>query len=77
MEEEIFVPVLRYFQNGNAFSGSFGLLRFLLTPNGENIDVKVWHGKFCQEKSKIENEASFEMSDSGISEIKDYLQRNI
>jgi len=77
MENEIFIPVMRYFTNGNAFSGSFGALRFLLTPSGESINVKVWHGKLSLEKSTVEEEASFDLSDTGREEIRKFLTERI
>ncbi len=32
MEDEIFIPVLHSFENGNTFSGSCGAMRFFLRP---------------------------------------------
>ena len=62
---EIYVPVLHFFENGNPFTGSFGLLRFFLKPDAETITAKVWHGQFCMEKSEIEQEKEFPLTAEG------------
>ena len=52
--EEIFLPTLHSFENGNTFSGSCGPLRFFLYPSETVILAKIWHGPFCIEKSTVE-----------------------
>ncbi|MDD3164715.1 MAG: hypothetical protein PHS97_02540 [Oscillospiraceae bacterium] len=79
--EEIFIPVLHSFENGNAFSGSCGALRFYLRPeqpDGEDaaIKVEIWHGSLCYEKSEMEEVRRFPMTQDGIAEIRDYLMEN-
>ncbi len=70
---DIFIPTLRSFTNMNSFSGSSGMLRFYLIPEGEQITVKTWHGQFCIEKSVVEEETSFPMTEDGLRQIKEYL----
>ena len=72
--EEIFLPVLHSFENNNVFSGSSGMLRFVLTPNvvmknakeadleKSSILAQLWHGLYCLEKSTVEQEKVFPMS---------------
>ncbi len=84
--EDIFLPVLHSFENGNIFTGSSGLLRFKATPvltmlDGRNVDVpnssirvEYWHGLFCYEKSQMEGERTFPLSTEGIDEIRQWLQ---
>jgi len=67
--DEIYVPVLHFFENGNPFTGSFGLLRFFLKPDAETINAKVWHGVFCMEKSEIEQERTFPLTAEGRDEL--------
>ena len=67
--EELFLPVLHSFENGNVFTGSLGLLRFKITPQitmktpkevdfeASSIRAEYWHGLCCYEKSQIEGEA--------------------
>ena len=67
--DEIFVPVLHHFENGNTFTGSFGLLRFILIPHDDVISASVWHGIFCLEKSEIEDTADFPLTAEGREEL--------
>ena len=45
--EEVFLPVLSHFQNGNAWTGSGGRLRYRLVPESEIISAEVWEGPFA------------------------------
>lgn len=86
--DTIFLPTLHYFENNNRFSGSSGLLRFMLTPQVEmqsakevnlaasSIHAQLWHGPFCFEKSTIEKEETFPMSEEGIAAIRAWLTEN-
>lgn len=85
MENEIFLPVLHSFENNNVFTGSFGNLRFKITPNvimanakevdmeQSSVKAEYWHGAFCYEKSEIEAEKVFPMSEEGREAIRDWL----
>lgn len=84
--EQIFLPTLHYFENNNRFSGSFGLLRFMLTPqvamkSPKEVDLEagtilgqLWHGLYCIEKSEIEAEQTFPMSAQGLADIRTWLE---
>ena len=63
--DEIFVPVLHHFENGNVFTGSFGNLRFILKPHDYLISASVWYGPFCLEKSEIADTADFPLTEAG------------
>ncbi|MBE6954933.1 MAG: hypothetical protein E7449_03360 [Ruminococcaceae bacterium] len=71
---EIYVPVLHFFENGNPFTGSFGPLRFFLKPDAETITAKIWHGVFCMEKSEIEQERQFPLTAEGREELIAWLE---
>lgn len=71
--EELFIPTLRSFTNENTFSGSIGPLRFFLYPQGDEILVKLWHGQFCIEKSTVELEQTFPMTEEGIEQLRAFL----
>lgn len=73
---EIYLPTLHAFENGNRFSGSAGLLRFVLTPVDGIIRGELWHGKLCYEKSVMEKTSEFEMSAEGIASIRVWLEEN-
>lgn len=84
--QELFIPTLHTFENGNVFTGSFGMLRFKITPQvtmlegGKEVDnansfmkAEYWHGLYCYEKSQIEEETSFPMTKEGREEMKTWL----
>lgn len=82
---EIFLPTLHTFENGNVFTGSFGPLRFRAKPNvvmkdakevdmeQSSITVEYWHGIFCYEKSEMEGEKTFPMSEEGREAMRNWL----
>lgn len=88
MENEIFLPVLHSFENKNVFTGSYGTLRFKITPivvdvNKKEIDLEkstikaeYWHGELCYELSEIEAERVFPMSEEGREAIREWLWEN-
>ncbi len=71
--DEIYVPVTHFFENGNSFTGSAGALRFLLTPDEEQITAKIWYGQFCLEKSEVQEQRAFPLSDAGRAELLAWL----
>lgn len=87
--EELFLPVLHSFENGNVFTGSLGLLRFKITPQitmktpkevdlaASSIRGEYWHGLCCYEKSQIEGEAVFPLSEQGRAQLRSWLEQQI
>ena len=75
--EDLFIPTLHTFENNNVFTGSWGMLRFKITPaitmktpkevdmEASSMNVEYWHGLFCYEKSEIEGQQVFLLSDEG------------
>ena len=86
---EIFLPVLHSFENNNVFTGSCGLLRFKVTPSIEmktpkEVDMEAssmkceyWHGLFCYEKSNMEGERVFPLSEEGKADMLAWLTEHI
>ena len=86
---EIFLPTLHTFAMKNSFTGSCGMLRFRIVPNvvmatakevdmeASSIRVEYWHGLFCYEKSQMEGEETFPMSDEGRQEMLQWLESHI
>ena len=86
---EIYLPTLHTFAMKNPFTGSSGLFRFKITPNvvmatakevdfeQSSIRAEFWHGLFCYEKSTVEEEKVFPMTEEGRLEMKAWLERNI
>jgi hypothetical protein len=73
----------------NLFTGSWKELRFRIVPNVVMLDGKevnfeqssihaeYWHGPFCYEKSTMEGEATFPMTEEGRVAMKQWLESNI
>ena len=87
--KEVFVPVLHWFDAKNSFSGSCGDFRFMIKPNvvmatpkevdfaASSIHAEFWHGPYCYEKSKMEGEATFPMSEEGRLAMKAWLEAQV
>lgn len=83
---EIFLPTLHTFAMNNIFTGSCGALRFRIVPNVEmrtakevdmeksTIYAQYWHGPLCYEKSQMEGENTFPMSQEGRLALKAWLE---
>lgn len=86
---ELFIPTLHTFAMNNIFTGSMGLFRFRAKPNvvmatAKEVDfqqstifVEYWHGQFCYEKSTMEGEETFPMTEEGRSRMIDWLTSKI
>lgn len=87
--KEIFLPTLHWFAMKNSFSGSCGELRFMAKPDvimatakevdfeASSIKCEFWHGLFCYEKSEMEGEKTFPLTEEGRAEMKAWLEENI
>ena len=85
---EIFLPTLHTFAMGNLFTGSCGTLRFRIEPKvvklttkevdmeNSTIFAEIWHGPLCYEKSQMEADKTFSMSEQGRAELKAWLESN-
>ena len=86
---ELYIPNLHSFAMNNPFTGSCGMLRFKIVPNVEmltakevnfdtsSITAEYWHGLFCYEKSEMEGEQTFPMTEEGRLAMKNWLEENI
>ena len=86
---EVFIPTLHTFAMKNIFTGSCGLFRFRAVPNvvmatakevdmeASSIHVEYWHGLLCYEKSEMEGEATFPMSEEGRLDMKAWLELKV
>lgn len=86
---DLFIPTLHTFAMNNIFTGSAGLFRFRAVPNvvkktpkevdfeASSIHVEYWHGLFCYEKSEMEGEETFPMSDEGREQMIAWLESKI
>ena len=86
---ELYLPTLHSFAMKNPFTGSCGLFRFRIVPNvvmktpnevdmeASSLHAEYWHGQFCYEKSQMEGEADFPMSEEGRTALKEWLESSI
>ena len=87
--KEVFLPTLHWFAMKNPFSGSCGEFRFMAKPNvimatakevdfeQSTIKCEFWHGLFCYEKSEMEGECIFPLTEEGRLRMKQWLEENI
>ena len=86
---QIYLPTLHTFATNNIFTGSCGLFRFRAVPNvvmktpkevdfdASTIYAEFWHGLFCYEKSEMEGNATFPLTDEGREEMLAWLESKI
>ena len=86
---DIFIPTLHTFAMKNIFTGSWENFRFRICPQVEMLTSKevdfansamlaqFWHGPFCYEKSTVEGEKTFPLTEEGRAEMKAWLEGNI
>lgn len=84
--EDLFLPTLHTFENNNIFTGSWGNLRFKITPSivmktpkevdmeQSSMKAEVWHGPLCYEKSDIEADQVFPLSMEGRETMRRWLK---
>ena len=86
---ELYIPTLHTFAMDNIFTGSCGTFRFRIKPNvvkktpkevdmeQSTITAQFWHGLFCYEKSTVEAQKDFPMTEQGRLEMQKWLEENI
>ena len=86
---DLFIPTLHTFAMNNIFTGSCGLFRFRIKPNivkrtpkevdmeASSMTAEYWHGEYCYEKSEMEGNETFPMSEDGRANMKQWLEENI
>lgn len=87
--EELFIPTLHTFAMKNLFTGSYGMLRFRIEPNvvmatpkevdfaQSTMSVKYWHGIYCYEKSEMEGEETFPLTEEGREAMTAWLKSKV
>ena len=79
---DIFIPTMLFWENGNSWYGSKGLARFFIRPvkheppeedpQGEahtTLDAEVWRGPLTKSLSEVLATASFPLSEEGLEQI--------
>ena len=89
MMDDFFIPTLHTFAMNNIFTGSSGNFRFKISPkiqkktpkevdfDTSTILAEYWHGPYCYEKSTIEEENTFPLSDTGRLDMIAWLKSKI
>ena len=87
--EELYIPTLHSFAMNNIFTGSQGLFRFRAAPvivmatpkevdfEKSSIHAEYWHGLYCYEKSQMEGEETFPMSEEGRAQMQAWLEQRV
>ena len=78
MDEELFLPVLSHFENGNFWTASGGALRYKVVPDtGESprLTAEVWEGPWRYQDSTVEETKEFPLSEEGLEELRGWLAR--
>ena len=70
--EELYLPVLSHFQNGNVWTASAGKLRYR-AAGGETIAAEVWQGPWNLELAEIEEKREFPLTEEGIDQLRAWL----
>ena len=84
---DIFIPTMLFWENGNSWYGSKGLTRFFIQPvkheppeedpHGEaytTLDSEVWKGTLTKALSEVLATASFPLSEEGLEQISAWLE---
>lgn len=83
--EELYLPTLHTFENNNIYTGSMGLFRFRIAPQivmagpkevdreKSSVAAVYWHGAYCYEKSTMEGEKTFPLSEEGREALRQWL----
>ena len=86
---DIYIPTLHTFVMGNLFTGSWQDMRFRIEPVLAKTETKqviipesilraeYWHGPFCYEKSTIEEQATFPLTEEGRTAMKNWLESHV
>jgi len=86
---DIYIPTVHTFAMGNLFTGSWQALRFRAEPiivklESKEVDfsqsairVEYWHGPLCYEKSTVEEEATFPLTEEGRIAMKSWLESKV
>ena len=87
--QDLYIPTLHTFAMNNTFTGSCESFRFRIEPKvvkktpkevdmeASTIFAQFWHGPFCYEKSTMEGENTFPMSEEGRLAMKAWLEAHI
>ena len=76
--DELFLPVLSHFENGNFWTTSAGALCCRVDPVKEEdawtgLDAQVWEGPWSLADSRVEETRRFPLTGEGLEELRAWL----
>ena len=82
---EIMIPTMLFWENGNSWYGSKGLCRFFIQPtkhetpedqpDERSLEIEVWRGPKTKALSEILCTASFPLSEEGLEQTVAWLEQ--
>lgn len=73
--EELFLPVLSHFQNGNGWIASADRLRYQVTPEEEKRRSRSGRGRGAMPSPGLEDTAEFPLSEGGLAALRAWLEQ--
>lgn len=80
---KIEIPQLEYLFNSgyfvNIYTGSKDGFNYKIVPNRDKkeIEVFIWEGKFCCEKSEIKSKQVFILSEEGHKDMVSFIEKEL
>lgn len=80
---DVLIPTLLFWENGNSFYGSKGQARFFIRPvqpedsqfeATPRLEVELWRGPLMKQLSEILDTTSFPLSEEGLSQLTAWLE---
>ena len=72
---ELFIPTLSFWENGNSWYGSLGQARFFIQPQEDQLTVQLWRGPLTKELSEILAETAVPLSQEGLDQLTAWLNQ--
>lgn len=73
--EELYLPVLSHFQNGNVWTGSDRRLRYRIVPGEDALAADAWEGPWSYSLSQVEEHVEFPLDERGLDALRDWIAR--
>ena len=76
---EILIPTMLFWENGNSWYGSKGLLRFFIKPvkqedGSVTLEIELWRGPLAKEFSEVFGTGSFPLTEEGLVQTAAWLE---
>ena len=81
---DIMIPTMLFWENGNDWYGSKGNARFYIKPvtketpddqpDQQVLTVELWHGPYTKSLSEILETTEFPLSEEGLVQVVDWLE---